>query len=124
MTRFLHQVAQEAAEELGQYGLTAAQFQLLVAIQSRPGVSQKDLVVVFGVTKGNISQLVTRIESAGLVLRDRNQGTDELTLSAAGQDLLAQVVPAHDRFMKRTFAALSDAEQHELRSMIRRLNTP
>lgn len=121
IAKFLHRVAQEGAVELESFGMTPAQFQLLVQIRARPGISQWQLADCAGVTKGNISQLVKKVEEAGLVERVRNQGTDELSLTQAGEALLATMVPAHDTFMKRTFAALSSAELDQLRAMIVRL---
>jgi len=121
MTRFLHSVAQSATAELDSFGLTAAQFQMLVQIRSRPGIAQWELADAFGVTKGNVSQLIKKIEGAGLVERVRNQGTDELALTVSGQALLDRVVPAHHAFMQRTFGALSADERDLLLDLIRRL---
>lgn len=122
MTRVVHGVAQQGAEELAEFGLTPAQFQLLVAIRSHPGTAQKRLAEVFGVTRGNISQLVAKVEQAGLLRRNRNQGTDELELTEQGARLLDIVAPAHDAFMERTFSALSDAEQRTLLELITKLS--
>ena len=121
MTRFLHRIAQEGAVELASFGLTPAKFQLLVQIRSRPGVAQWQLAEVAGVTKGNISQLVKKVEEAGFVLRVRNQGTDELAITDSGETLLAEVVPAHNAFMTRTFASLAADELETLCRLVGRL---
>ncbi|MGV8909717.1 MAG: MarR family winged helix-turn-helix transcriptional regulator [Propionicimonas sp.] len=121
MSRFLHRAAQEGAAELEQFGLTPAQFQMLVVIQSQPGIAQWRLARLLGVTKGNISQLVKKLEESALICRARIQGSDELALTKTGTTLLGRVVPAHDRFMDRTFAALSASEQDQLQALLQRI---
>ncbi len=122
LTRFVHRVANAGAEELKGFGLSPAQFQMLMAIRARPGIAQKDLAEAFGVTPGNISQLVKKSEDAGLIVRVRLQATDELELSPAGRALLGAVEPAHVLFMQRTFAALSPTEQEQLHALITKLS--
>lgn len=121
MLRFIHAVAQEGAAELREFGLTPAQYQLLVQVRRRPGVAQWQLAEAFGVTKGNVSQLVKRLEQAGLLDRERVSGADELSLTDAGRALLDRVVPAHDEFMDRQFAALGQDELDTLLRLLARL---
>ncbi|TDN90757.1 MarR family 2-MHQ and catechol resistance regulon transcriptional repressor [Microbacterium sp. BK668] len=124
MLRFIHAVAQEGAAELREFGLTPAQYQLLVQVGRRPGVAQWQLVEAFGVTKGNVSQLVKRLEQAGLVERARVKASDELSLTDSGRALLERVMPAHDEFMDRQFAALDRGELDTLMRLIMRLARP
>lgn len=121
MLRFIHAVAQEGAVELREFGLTPAQYQLLVQVRRRPGVAQWQLVEAFGVTKGNVSQLVKRLEQAGLLERTRVKGSDELSLTESGRALLDRVVPAHDDFMDRQFSALDPDELGSLLRLVGRL---
>ncbi|MFE7843623.1 MarR family winged helix-turn-helix transcriptional regulator [Microbacterium sp. NPDC057407] len=118
MMRFIHAVAQAGAAELREFDLTPAQFQLLVQVRRRPGVAQWQLVETFGVTKGNVSQLVKRLEEAGLLVRTRVKGSDELSLTSEGEALLQRAMPAHDEFMDRQFAAL---DRDELDTLLRLL---
>lgn len=122
MLRFIHAVAQEGAVELRDFDLTPAQFQLLMQVSRRPGVAQRQLVEDFGVTKGNISQLVKRLENAGLLSRTRVQGSDELSVTAAGEAILSRAVPAHEAFMAERFAALSSEELRTLHRLLVRLS--
>lgn len=122
MLRFIHAVAQEGAVELRDFDLTPAQFQLLMQVSRRPGVAQRQLVEDFGVTKGNISQLVKRLENAGLLSRSRVQGSDELSVTVAGEAILSRAVPAHEAFMAERFAALSSEELRTLHRLLVRLS--
>ncbi|WP_375387071.1 MarR family winged helix-turn-helix transcriptional regulator [uncultured Amnibacterium sp.] len=121
MARFLHGAGQAAAAELASFGLTPAQLQTMVRIAEHPGIAQWQLAGASGVTKGNVSQLVKKLEQAGLVERVRNQGADELAVSPAGAALLDRVVPAHGAFMERTFAALDAQERDLLHALVLRL---
>lgn len=122
MLRFIHAVAQEGAAELREFDLTPAQYQLLVQVRRRPGITQWQLVEAFGVTKGNVSQLVKKLEQAGLLERTRTKGSDELSLTDAGSALLDRVMPAHDAFMDRRFAALDRDELDTLLRLVTRLD--
>lgn len=122
MLRFIHAVAQEGAAELREFDLTPAQYQLLVQVRRRPGITQWQLVEAFGVTKGNVSQLVKKLEQAGLLERTRTKGSDELSLTDAGGALLDRVMPAHDDFMDRRFAALDRDELDTLLRLVTRLD--
>lgn len=123
MVRFLHGVSQEGAAELRRFDLTPAQYQLLVHLAKSPGVAQWQVVEAFGVTKGNVSQLVKKLEESGLLLRSRAGGSTELTLTDEGRAVVERIVPAHDAFMARQFAALSDEELHTLGGLVRRLQS-
>ncbi len=122
MLRFIHSVAQEGAAELRDFDLTPAQFQLLVQVYRRPGLAQRQLVEDFGVTKGNVSQLVKRLEQAGLLTRVRAQGSDELTVTPRGAEILGRAVPAHEAFMSAQFAALSHEDLRTLHRLLLRLS--
>lgn len=121
MVRFLHAVSQEGSAELREFDLSPAQYQLLVYIDRKPGVAQWQLVDAFGVTKGNVSQLVKRLESAGLVHRARVETTDQLTLTSSGQALVDRVVPAHEAYMERVYGHLSADELDALQRLLLRL---
>lgn len=121
MVRFVHSVSQAGASELRRFDLTPAQYQMLVSLDRTPGAAQWQLVEEFGVTKGNVSQLVKKLESSGFIQRSRVGGSTELALTAEGRELVQRIVPAHDEFMARQFAPLSAEELRNLKLLLRRL---
>jgi MarR family transcriptional regulator, organic hydroperoxide resistance regulator len=89
------------ADRLREIGLSVPQCDVLTTLTEAEGVSQQTLAKRLYVTKGNISGLLDRLESAGLVER-RSTATDrrqyEIYLTATG----------------RTAAERAIAIQHEL----------
>lgn len=118
----VHRISQGGADALARHGLTPAQYQLLLAVDRNPGALQQTLAEQLEVTKGNISQLVTRLEAAGLVIRARDGAANQLVLSKRGRELLRTLVPEHDSYLAAQFAALDDEELHTLRSIVRKLS--
>lgn len=121
MTRFVRSVAVAGGAELREFGLSPAQYQVLVCLETEPGLAQRELVRRFGVTKGNISQLVKKLEDSGLVERTRAGRTAGLVLSGSGRELVGRVTPAHDDFMDRHFRALDATERRQLEALLTRL---
>ena len=103
-----------AARELREEGLTPAQYQLLVALAGRPDVQQQELGAMLAVTKGNVSMLVARLESAGLVARTPSGAANLLRLTPEGEATVARLRPRHAAFLAERFADLSDADLAEL----------
>lgn len=82
-------------ERMGEVGLTVAQFTLLAAIGSNPGVRAADLAPALDLEKSTVSRELATLTGAGLVavepLGGRSQG---LRLSAEGAARLADALPA------------------------------
>ncbi|MGN9808837.1 MarR family winged helix-turn-helix transcriptional regulator [Micromonospora sp. BQ11] len=121
LVRVAHCVAQEGAQELRAYGLTPAQYQVLVAAHQRAGVTQQALVERLGVTKGAVSQLVARLDDAGLLRRVPVGASNELTLTEQGRALVTRLIPAHRAFLDRRFAGLAPHERATLLDLLHRL---
>lgn len=122
LARAVHGIAQAGARELRGHGLTPAQYQVLVVVHARPDVQQQELSERLGVTKGNVSMLVTRLEEAGLLVRMPVGAAHQLRLTDRGGELLRRLRPDHARFMADRFAGLDDDELHVLADLIGRLD--
>lgn len=118
LVRAVHDIAQAGARELRRHGVSPAQYQVLVAAAEHPGCTQHDLTARLGVTKGNVSQLVTRLEAADLLTRTPAGPRNELTLTTQGRVLLRQLRPEHDAFLQQRFAVLTDDELATLHALV------
>jgi DNA-binding MarR family transcriptional regulator len=86
--------------------LTQPQFAILAVVgwmtRESDGVTQQDLVDFLGLDRMHISQVASRLESDGRLLRkggQKDKRVKQLQLTAAGQALLAKAMPlveAHD----------------------------
>ena len=78
-------------------GLSDGAFDLLVDIGEHPGTSQQACADRVGVTKGNVTQHLVRLERRGLVRRDPVGRRNDLSLTESGELLLGSVLADHDR---------------------------
>lgn len=94
-------------QQLRSYGLTEVQFSILAQLGSAAGgVGMGELARVLVVTKSGLSYQAGQLETRGLVARRADARDDRavvLHLTADGQQLLAQVMPAHVALVRDLF---------------------
>lgn len=110
-----------ASDHLRPYGLSAAQFDILAHVGSSTALTQQDLARRMLVTEGNITQLLDKMQTRGLLARRREGRVNHLMLTAAGHTLYEQVRPEQERLQSRQFGPLSVAEQRQLLALLRKL---
>ena len=103
-------------------GLSDGAFDLLVDIGEHPGTSQQACADRVGVTKGNVTQHLVRLERRGLVRRDPAGRRNDLSLTESGELLLGSVLTAHDEGMHEFLGVLSAEDLQNLRAILRRLD--
>ncbi|MET9118896.1 MarR family transcriptional regulator [Streptomyces longwoodensis] len=121
LVRAVHVISQSGARELRSEGLTPAQYKTLAMVAARPEMQQSDLSDALGVTKGNISMLVARLEADGLLSRTPSGAAYLLRLTPDGRDLVKRLRPQHARFMAACFSPLTEGELETLRGLLSRL---
>ena len=102
-------------------GLSRPQFDLLSAIAMDEGQTQQAYAERMTVTKGNITQLLDRLEMRGLVQRCREGRTNYLYLTEIGWDVIDPIMPEHDKLLFQMFAALTPDEIKQLARILRKL---
>jgi DNA-binding MarR family transcriptional regulator len=122
LARVFQRIDRASADHLRRWGLSVAQFDLLVKVGSSEGLSQQDLARALLVTKGNICQLVDRMERDGLIQRCQDGRANRLHLTAAGRRLYVQVVPAQEDLITRLFSSLTAEELAQLHGTLRALD--
>jgi len=103
-------------------GLSDGAFDLLVDIGEHPGTSQQACADRVGVTKGNVTQHLVRLERRGLVRRDPAGRRNDLSLTESGELLLSSVLAGHDRGMRELLGVLSAEDLRNLRAILRKLD--
>lgn len=122
LARIFLKIDRASAEHLRAWGLTVAQFDVLARVGSAEGITQQELADKLLVTKGNICQLLDRLERHGLMRRRQEGRTNRLFLTNAGQRLYQQTLPAQEAFIAAQFSALSTEEQAQLLALLRKLD--
>ena len=123
LVRVVHGINQAGARELRDLGFTPAQYQLLSLVDASPECSQQQTAERLGVTKGNVSMLVTRLEDAGLIDRIPDGAAYGLRLTGAGREALARIRPLHAAFLANCFAGLDDEEMAALGRLVAKLDS-
>ena len=122
LVRVFQKVDRAAAEQLRTSGLSIAQFDLLAQVGSGEGMTQQELAERLLVTKGNVCQLLDRMEQSGLLIRRQDGRANRLFLTPAGRALFTAVVPDHERLIAEQFAHLSTDELSRLLGLLRKLD--
>jgi DNA-binding MarR family transcriptional regulator len=102
--------------------LNTAQFDVLAKIGAASGITQQELADALLVTKGNISQLLGKMEQKGLITRRQEGRANCLSLTERGRELYERVVPRQEALIAALLAPLAPDEQHELLRLLRKLD--
>src|SRR5215217_6206845 len=122
LLRVALKVERVLGEQLRDWGLNNAQFDVLAHVGAAEGITQQELADLLLVTKGNVTQLLDRVEERGLISRRREGRTNRLFLTDEGRRLFAEVVPAHEALIDERLSALSQEEQQRLHKLLRKLD--
>jgi|SRR5579884_1560015 len=122
LARVFHHIDRASADQMRQFGLTIAQFDVLAHVGAAEGITQQELADSLLVTKGNVCQLLDRMESNDLIVRRQCGRANFLSLTQKGRDLYQKIVPAHEELVARQFDSLSLDEQRQLWQLVRRLD--
>jgi DNA-binding MarR family transcriptional regulator len=122
LVRVFQKIERASAEQFTAHGLTPAQFDILAQLGRAEGISQQELADRLLVTKGNISQLIGKMEERGLIFRCHEGRAKALFLTAEGKWLRRETVPAVEARIAAHFRALTTAERRELLRLLRLLD--
>ncbi|HEY7033959.1 MAG TPA: MarR family transcriptional regulator [Thermomicrobiales bacterium] len=124
LARIYHKIDRATADRLRRHELSVAQLDVLAQIGAREGITQKELASALLVTKGNVCQLLDRMEARGLVERRtaRNERGNHLYLTEDGRRLRCTAVPSHQQLVVERFAGLTPAEHRQLLALLRKLD--
>ncbi len=122
LARVFHKIDHASVEQMRAWDLSLAQFDVLARVGASEGVTQQQLADRLLVTKGNICQLLDRMEARGLLERHQEGRANRIFLTESGRALWCQVVPAHEALIGELMGALSPEEQAELLPLVRKLD--
>jgi len=122
LARIYQKVDAASARNFRSAELSTGQFDVLAHIGAHEHVTQQELADSLLVTKGNISQLLKRMESRSLVMRSREGRNKYLRLSTSGRRLYRSIVPAQESVIYGLFSSLSRKDQEMLAQLLRKLD--
>ncbi len=122
LARVFQKIDRASVLLLRPWDLNVAQFDVLTQVGSSQGITQQELADRLLVTKGNISQLLDRMERLGLLKRFQEGRANTLTLTEMGQRLYEQVVPSQEKMIAEQFSELTGEEVEQLLRLLRKLD--
>lgn len=123
LSRFYNQSVRETNHHLKKWDMTTAQFDVLAQVGAAGRLTQQELADKLVVTKGNITQLLTKVEALGWIVREQNWKTKYVSLSDSGRELYQKVVPLQEQFQASQFSKLTEDEQKQLLNLLKKLQT-
>ena len=122
LVRVFQKIDRASEVHLRPWNLSVAQFDILAQVGAAKRITQQELADRLLVTKGNISQLLDRMEQRGLLTRCHERRANILSLTEEGQRLYEQVVPIQEELVAEHFAALSSQEANQLLRLLRKMD--
>jgi DNA-binding MarR family transcriptional regulator len=102
-----------SGESVRSSGLTHAQFDIIATLGNTPGMTYKELGDKTLITKGTLTGVIERLESKGLVLRERcpsDKRSFYVRLTPAGVATFEAVFPVVVEHGRQLFSSYSDAD--------------
>ncbi|WP_153732718.1 MarR family winged helix-turn-helix transcriptional regulator [Sporosarcina obsidiansis] len=121
LSRIYNQSIRLSNQHLKEWGLTAAQFDVLVQVGINIKISQQELGEKLFVTKGNITQLLQKMERMNLIEREQDWKTKYISLTPEGRELYREVVPVQEEFQGEQFKSLTPEEKTLLNQLLKKL---
>jgi DNA-binding MarR family transcriptional regulator len=122
LMRVYQKVDRASSEHLKGWSLSVAQFDVLARVGASEGITQQELADSLLVTKGNVCQLVGKLEDRGMISRLQQGRANRLFLTDEGRRLFEEVVPVHEAVIAERFSVLSDGEQARLYELLRKFD--
>ncbi|GGG08406.1 MarR family winged helix-turn-helix transcriptional regulator [Paenibacillus abyssi] len=123
LSRIYNQSIRESNQHLKNWNLSAAQFDVLVQVGSHERLTQQQLADKLFVTKGNITQLLSKLEELGWIKRDQEWKTKYLSLTEQGRAVFQEVVPQQERFQADQFSGLNKDEKKQLLELLKKFKS-
>jgi DNA-binding MarR family transcriptional regulator len=109
-------------EETQAHGITPVQYAALFAAQRQPGLDQRTLAATIGFDTSTIGGVIDRLERRGLIQRQASASDRRVRLlqvTATGEALLDEVVPAMLVAQQRILAPLAEEDRPRFLAMLK-----
>ncbi|MEK5477975.1 MarR family transcriptional regulator [Paenibacillus sp. FSL R5-0407] len=121
LSRIYNRSLRASNQHLKQWNLSVAQFDALVQIGSHQRLTQQELADKLLVSKGNITQLLTKMEELGWIAREQEWKKKWLSLTELGWELYHEAVPLQEQYQASQFAGLNQEEKLQLLGLLRKI---
>lgn len=101
-----------------------SQNRILIILLERGGMSQKKLTEYLGIQPGSASEILAKLEKAGLILRTPgtiDRRTSDIILTEAGIQMAQEALEQRQSRHEQMFTCLSEEEKQELFEFLEKL---
>lgn len=102
-----------------------SQKRILILLRETKGMTQKELTTRLGVQPGSASEVLNKLEQAGLILRtpsETDHRTTDIRLTPDGEALAKEASAKRAERHEQMFAVLSEEEKDALIALLERVN--
>lgn len=102
-----------------------SQRRILILLWENKGMTQRELTQRLGIQPGSVSEVISKLETAGLILRTPSKTdhrTADIRLTERGEALAQEAHTQRKERHEQMFAALSEQEKDALLSLLERVN--
>lgn len=102
----------------------ASQKRILIILNELKTITQRDLTEHLGIQPGSASEILSKLESAGLIIRTQNETdrrTTDVSLTDAGRELAVEALAQRQRRHEEMFSCISEEEKEKLLSLLERI---
>ena len=107
-----------SSELLKKWELSNAQIDVMIQISMVGKLSQQELADKLLVTKGNVTQLLKKLEQMGLIQREKDWKTNYISLTDEGNRICEQIKPSLRNYQMDYFHKLSIEQKKQLLKLL------
>lgn len=102
----------------------ASQKRILIILNEAGTITQRDLTERLGIQPGSASEILSKLEKAGWILRTQNEGdrrTTDICLTDSGRELAVEALAQRRKRHEEMFSCLSEDEKQQLLSLLEKV---
>ena len=102
----------------------ASQKRILIIINELETITQRELTEHLGIQPGSASEILSKMENSGLIIRTQNETdrrTTDVRLTDKGRELAAEALAQRQRRHEEMFSCISEEEKEKLLSLLERI---
>ena len=102
----------------------ASQKRILIILNGSETITQRDLTECLGIQPGSASEILSKLESSGWIVRTQNESdrrTTDISLTDSGREIAKEAQKQRSKRHEEMFSCLSGEEKQELLSLLEKV---
>ncbi|WP_010631200.1 MarR family winged helix-turn-helix transcriptional regulator [Sporolactobacillus vineae] len=104
-----------------EWNLSVSQYSVLRYVAESERISQKALAQKLLVSKGNVTQLIVKMERSGYIRREQQWKTKYISLTEKGYSVYQQLLPEQEDYFAGQFQSLTKKEEKQLIKLLHKI---